>query len=203
MKLHANAALTVPQRQEIKRMHEEEQVSIRSLAKQFRVNPTTVQRWVHRESPADRPAGASGRCSVVTDAYRQAVIAYRQDRPTCGPIRIALALKEEYTFAHRGTVLTILQQEGLTRPKKKEKKPSRPIPVGYHRVQMDIQQLPAVQGHKGFEYKITAIHLRTRVKYSEIHPDHRSGTVAGVLTRAMDRLPPFFWSGRTMRRSSP
>src|SRR5574341_1628031 len=56
-----------------------------------------------------------------------------------------------------------------------------PIPVGRHRIQMDIQQLPAVQGGTGFEYKITAIHLRTRLKYTEIHADRKSATVAGPL----------------------
>ena len=62
---------------------------------------------------------------------------------------------------------------------------------------MDVQQLPAIKGGQGHEYKITAIHLRTRLKYSEIHPDHKSKTVAGVLQRALDFLPPFFSSGPT------
>jgi len=192
MKMHGNAALTVAQRQEIKRMHEQEKASVRSLAQRFQVNPTTIQRWIHRDSPYDRQAGAPAVCRTSTEAYARAVVACRQDHPTCGPIRIAQALKDECPMAHRGTVLTILQRQGLTQPKKKPRPVPRPIPVGRHRVQMDIQQLPAVQGHKGFEYKITAIHLKTRLKYSEIHPDHQSPTVAGVLERAMDRLPPFF-----------
>lgn len=192
MKVHANAALTVGQRREVKRLYQQEHVQIKPLARQFRVDPRTIRRWIGRDDPDDRSTAPHRPHHVVTDAYRQAVIACRQDHPTYGPIRIAAALKDEFAFAHRGTVLTILQQAGLTRPKTREKRPSRPIPVGRHRVQMDIQQLPAIEGHKGFEYKITAIHLKTRLKYSEIHPDHRSETVAGVLARAMDRLPPFF-----------
>jgi transposase InsO family protein len=57
---------------------------------------------------------------------------------------------------------------------------------------MDIQELPAVRGGKGREYKISLIHLRTRIKYSEIHHQVSSRVVAQVLERACSRLPPFF-----------
>ena len=90
----------------------------------------------------------------------------------------------------------------MIRPPSKEKKERKPIPVGHHRIQMDIQQLPAVEGGKGFEYKISTIHLRTRVKYSKIHSNRKSETVAGVLKRALDLLPPFFLSGPTTPSSS-
>ena len=54
-----------------------------------------------------------------------------------------------------------------------------------------MQELPAIVGQHGREYKISLIHLRTRLKYSEIHPNQRSGTIASVLERAVLRLPPF------------
>jgi transposase InsO family protein len=57
---------------------------------------------------------------------------------------------------------------------------------------MDWQQLPAIKGNKGFEYKISVIHLSSRVKYSEIHNNYNSSTLASFLVRAMDRLPPFY-----------
>lgn len=57
---------------------------------------------------------------------------------------------------------------------------------------MDVQQLPAVAGGHGYEYKISLIHLRTRLKYSEIHPSCTSHIVAEVFERAILRLPPFF-----------
>jgi transposase len=173
-------------------------VSIRNLATRFGVNPTTIQRWVKRESPLDKTAAPLHPKRVITPAYRASVIRYRKENPGHGPIRIAEVLTAEFPEANRGTVLRILQQEGLTRPPKKERKPPRPIPVGYHRIQMDIQQLPAIEGGKGFEYKISMIHLRTRYKYSEIHADTRSETVAQVLRRGLEHLPPFFLSGPTM-----
>lgn len=202
MKLHAQAALTIKQRQQVRRMHLEKGVSIRKLAERFKVNPTTIQRWVHRDAPLDLSSAPLKRRTVITPAYREAVVRYRRAYPHHGPIRIAHELKGDFSQANRGTVLSILQQEGLTQPVKRVIKPHKPIPVGRHRIQMDIQQLPAVQGGKGYEYKISAIHLRTRYKYSEIHPDRCSATVAGVLKRALDFLPPFSSSGPTMPSSS-
>jgi len=197
MKLHARAALTLNQRKEVQRLHREDKVSIRDLGTRFRVNPTTIQRWVKRETALDKTAAPIHPRRVITPPYRDSVVRFREENPGHGPIRIAEALRDEFPEANRGTVLRILQQEGLTRPPKKERKAPRPIPVGHHRIQMDIQQLPVVAGGKGFEYKISMIHLRSRYKYSEIHADFRSETVAQVLQRGLEQLPPFFSFGPT------
>jgi transposase InsO family protein len=52
--------------------------------------------------------------------------------------------------------------------------------------------LPAIRGGHGREYKISVIHLRTRLKYSEIHPKATSPIIAQVLERARHRLAPFY-----------
>ena len=57
---------------------------------------------------------------------------------------------------------------------------------------MDWQQLPAIEGDQGFEYKISIIPMRTRMKYSEIHSQSTSVNLAQVLENAVKRLPPFF-----------
>ncbi len=196
MKLHKNAALTVEQRREIKRLHDEEQIGIRRLAARYRVNPKTIQRWVKRDAPYDRHP-PTRRKRVVTEAYEQAVLAYRQDHPTQGPIRIAQALQPQFPQAHRGTIAQILRYAQLTQVPPPQRQAWK-IPVGRHRVQMDVQQLPAIEGGQGFEYKISLIHLSTRVKYSEIHSDCTSKIVAGVFQRALDQLPPFLSSSPTM-----
>ena len=198
MKLHAQAALTLKQREEVQRLHREEKMTIRALARRYRVNPTTIQRWSRRHSPLDKSTAPIHHRTVITSDYRRAVIEYRQANPGHGPIRIAQELRGDFPQANRGTVLRILQQEGLTRPLQRRERPGRHIPVGRHRIQMDIQQLPAVEGGKGFEYKISMIHLRTRYKYSEICTDYHSNTVAEVLQRGLERLPPFSSSGPTM-----
>lgn len=77
-------------------------------------------------------------------------------------------------------------------PVRKKKRTRHPIDVGRHRVQLDIQELPAIRGNQKQEFKISLIHMRTRMKYSEIHRTHSSKIVAAVLQRAIGRLPPFF-----------
>lgn len=190
MQLHARAALTLRQRQQVRLLHDQRKLSIRRLACRFGVNPSTIQRWVGRACPLDRSSAPKRPHRRTTAEYRQAVIAYRQAHPREGPIRIAQALQEAFPEAHRGTVLPLLQQEGLTRPRRAPRS-KKPLEVGFHRLQMDIQRLPCIEGQKGFEYKISLIHMRTRLKYSEIHDNHRSATVVRVVQRAMDFLPPF------------
>lgn len=202
MRLHAKAALTIKQRQQVRQLHQQGE-SIRSLARRFGVAERTIRRWANRESPDDRSSAPKHPKRVVTPAYRDAVLAYRQAHPTHGPIRIAHALKPTFAFANRNSVQRILQAEKLTQATVKSKPQKWAIPVGRHRVQMDIQQLPAIEGEQGYEYKISLIHLATRVKYSEIHPDSTSETVAGVFRRALDVLPPFLSSGLTMPGLSP
>lgn len=201
MKIHANATLTIRQRQEIRCLYLGG-ASIRDLAQEFHVSTKTVMRWAHRDDPHDRPCAPRKPRTTITPEYRQAVLDYRAQHPEQGPIRIAWALEERFPQAHRGTVLRILQDAKLTQRAERKPKEPNPLPVGRHRIQLDLQQLPAIEGGSGFEFKLTAIHLRTRLKYSEIHPDHRSKTVAGFVRRALDRLPPFGWSGPTTPSSS-
>jgi len=192
MRYHANATLTCKQRQEIRRLSHEEHMKIAPIADRFQVNWKTAYKWAHRETPDDRSSTPKRPHTVITDAYRTAVLDYRQMNPSHGPLRIVHALRAQYPQAHRETVRRMLRAATLTHASASSPRAHTPIPVGRHRVQMDIQPLPAIEGQHGFEYKISLIHLRTRVTYSEIHAEATSDTVAGVLNRACDRLPPFF-----------
>jgi transposase len=197
MRQHKNAALTIAQRIEIKRLYQQENKAVNQLALTYQVSEATIRKWIKRESPFDLPSTAHRLPGVITELYRQAVLAYRKDHPHHGPIRIAHQLKEDYPFANRGTVLKILQEKQLTTAKK-AKKPENHLAVGRHRVQMDVQQLPCIEGESGFEYKISIIHLATRFKYSEIHPEATTENIAQVFQRALDALPPFLGSGPIM-----
>ncbi len=118
------------------------------------------------------------------------MLEYRRLNPTHGAKRIAFELKGQYAIANRGTIAIILQNNALTK-KSTRVKTNWKIPIGKHRLQCDVQQLPAIEGGEGFEYKISFIHLKTRFKYSEIHLDQKSETIAKVYQRAIDNLPPF------------
>jgi len=189
MKLHANATLTVAQRKQVKSLFENG-VSVSQLTARFNVHETTIRRWIKRDSPFDKPTPERKK-RVINQEYEQAVIEYRRANPKHGPIRIALALHTKFCFANRGTVRLILKQAGLSRKTTPRVRTKWKIPVGRHRLQCDVQELPAIKGNSGFEYKISFIHLRTRWKYSEIHPDQQTETIAGVYQRALDQLPPF------------
>lgn len=196
MRQHKNAALTIAQRIEIKRLREQENASVPELARTYQVSQATIGKWSKRQTPFDLASTRHQLPKVITEPYRQAVLDYRKDQPHHGPVRIAEQLKGAYPFAHRGTVLKILQEKQLTRPKQ-GKKGENHLPVGRHRVQMDVQQLPCIEGESGFEYKISIIHLATRFKYSEIHPEATTENMALVFQRALDALPPFLGSGLT------
>lgn len=116
-KQHANAALTIPQRIEVKRLFEKEKVSVIDLAQRFCCGESTIRRWIRRDSPEDKSSAPHQKRVVVTAAYRQAVQDYRAAYPTHGPIRIALALQATHPQAHRGTARLILQQAGLAQKK--------------------------------------------------------------------------------------
>jgi len=131
------------------------------VALAFRLRPSVagskeIRLWTpkprHAKSRSSRPNTSK------PSSYEQAIIAYRQHSPHHGAIRIAVALQDEFAFAHRGTVALILKAHGLTRKRVARAKPAWKIPVGKHRLQMDIQQLPAIAGSRGFEYKISLIH---------------------------------------------
>jgi len=190
MKQHANATLTIAKRKQVKQLFENQQLSITELARRFGVHRETIHKWIYRDSPLDKVSGERKK-RVVTPEYEQAVIEYRNANPNHGAIRIALALQSQFAFANRGTIALILKKHGLTAKSTKRVRSSWKIPVGRHRLQCDVQELPAIKGGKGFEYKISFIHLRTRWKYSEIHADCQTETVTEVYKRALDNLPPF------------
>jgi transposase len=195
MHYHPKAALTSGQRARVQHLHRAG-MSQSALARQVGVHRHTIQRWIARPDTADRTGGlrTHGR-RVVTDVYRDAVIAEWQAHPRHGPKRSAQDWRLRVPTANTATVWRILHAAGLTRRPPQKKRQRRPIPVGRHRVQLDIQELPAIRGSRGREDTIRLIHLRTRMKSAEIHPPGASRRSAGVLRRAIGRLPPFHLAG--------
>lgn len=188
MKLHNNAALTQARRQQLRLRYATGQVSYTQLANEFDVSRKTAIKWANRTQVQDVSSAPKTHASRVTPAYRQAVIDYRAAQPTHGPVRIERQLRAQFGHFAPSTLRLILQANtppSVPRPKA----PS--LPTGRYRAQMDVQQLPAIKGQKGFDYKISIIHLATRMKYSEIHDNQQSDTLAEVFKRSMEVLPPF------------
>ncbi len=122
MKQHGNSSLTIAQRKLIHDLYHSGKAKKSELVRRFQVNRKTIDRWINRDSPYDRPSGPKEHYRVVTPAYRQAVIAYRKEHPDYGPKTIAYYLKSRFSFANSGTVYRILRQENLIRPSTKVKK---------------------------------------------------------------------------------
>jgi len=124
MGLHKNAGLTVAQRRKIKESYEAGEGSYQVLADRFNVSKSTAIKWIKRKNPEDLKSGPKNPKTVITPAYKEAVLQYRKENENHGPITIAFHLKKDFSFAHRGTVLKILQTAKLTKPKggKKEVK---------------------------------------------------------------------------------
>jgi transposase len=120
MHYHAKAALTATQRAVVRALHQQG-ASQAELARRFGVHRRTIQRWISRTDMTDRSSAPKqhGR-QIVTDAYRQAVLAERQEHPTHGPKRIALDLRQRFPSANVATVWRILKAAGLSQraPKK-------------------------------------------------------------------------------------
>jgi len=104
----------------VRQLHEDG-ISQAALARRFGVHRRTIQRWIGRQDTVDRSCAPKqhGR-QIVTDAYRQAVVALRQSHPTYGPKRIAQELRQRFATANVATVWRILKAAGLSKraPKK-------------------------------------------------------------------------------------
>lgn len=196
MKLHGKAALTPKQRQRVKDLYATGNYSQQELAQQFATTRKTIRKWIQRSDTADMTCAPKrhGRRSI-TPEFEQAVKDYRLNEATAhhGKVRIAHELKSRFACSNPSNVYAVLKKLGLNTVKQPtpKSKTEYHIPVGKHRTQMDIQHLPAVEGGTGFAYKISVIHLSTRYKYSEIHDNYSTETLAKVYQRAMDNLPPF------------
>lgn len=193
MKQHANSALTPKQRKLVQELYASGNHSQSSLAKQFGTSRKTIAKWVGRQTVSDRSSAPKSPRQRITASFEQAVAAYRKDERTShhGKVRIAKELEKDHTCSNPSNVRIVLLRLALSKTVERRKVDDNHIPVGRHRTQMDIQQLPAIEGNTGFEYKISIIHLSSRMKYSEIHHDCTTRTIARVFQNALERLPPF------------
>lgn len=193
MKLHNNASLTVHQRKAVKELYASGLYTLDALAMRFSTTRKTIWKWAHRDEQSDRSSAPKSHWRSITPQFEQAVWAYRNNEATRhhGAVRIAKELADAHACSNPSNVYLVLQRLKLTKARVAKPKSKKNIPVGKHRTQMDVQLLPAIEGSTGFEYKISIIHLSTRIKYSEIHDNCKTETIAKVYQNALDRLPPF------------
>ena len=177
MGTHKNAALTVRQREAVQLAGREGTASRRQLARRYGVSLTTIQRWAPRLGGQDRPLGRPVGTGTPVPDYEAAVLVERIRHPTHGPVRIAHDLRPRFARAHRGTVLALLQAHRLTRGTRPKK--ATTALAGGEAPGADGRAVSAqTAAGQGVDYKISVIHLATRLKYREIHDNQDSATVA-------------------------
>jgi transposase len=193
MKIHINASLTPKQRQNVKDLYATGQYTQEQLANQFNVTRKTIGKWLSRATVLDAVSPRKSVTSRITSEFENDVKSYRENLLTShhGKVRIAFELSAKHTCSNPSNVYTVLKRLQLNKAKPVKVQVTQKLPVGKHRTQMDIQTLPAIKGNEGYEYKISIIHLSTRIKYSEIHDNFESKTIANVYERSLENLPPF------------
>lgn len=193
MKIHTNASLTPKQRQTVKDLYATGQYTQEQLAIQFNVTRKTISKWLSRATVLDAVSPRKSVISRITPEFEADVKSYRENLLTShhGKVRIAFELSGKHTCSNPSNVYTVLKRLQLNKAKLVKVQVAQKLPVGKHRTQMDIQTLPAIKGSEGYEYKISIIHLSTRIKYSEIHDNFESKTIAQVYERSLENLPPF------------
>ena len=193
MKIHTNASLTPKQRQIVKDLYATGQCTQEHLANQFNVTRKTISKWINRPTVLDAVSSRKLAISRITAEFEADVKSYRENLITShhGKVRIAFELSSKHTCSNPSNVYRVLKRLQLNKAKPIKVQVTQKLPVGKHRTQMDIQTLPAIKGNEGYEYKISIIHLSTRIKYSEIHDNFESKTIAKVYERSLENLPPF------------
>lgn len=109
--LHGSATTT----EAIRRAIQNSQASIRSLAKQYGINPKTVAKWKQRAIVQDAPMGPKQAHSTVLSTEEEAlIVAFR--RHTLLPLDDCLyALQETIPHLTRSALHRCLQRHGISR----------------------------------------------------------------------------------------
>jgi transposase InsO family protein len=202
MKLHARAALTLKQREELARLVVDDGWTIRAAAERYRVMPNTASKWVHRyradgvEGLRDRSSRPERPARQTPDEVIERVKKLRGERRTMRQIvtETGLALT---------TVRRILLRHGMNRLKYLDPPPparryeaSAPGEL----LHLDIKKLGRIEkvGHRmtgdrtvrsrgaGWEFVFVAIDDHTRIGWSDILPNERADSAVAFLQATLE-----------------
>jgi transposase InsO family protein len=204
---HPNAVLTPEGRRRMVACVLEQRYTIEATAQRFQVDAKTVRKWRDRFL-AEGPTGLQDRSSQprrspnrTPEPLRHQVIELRRGR-RWGPDRIA-----QQVGLAASTVARICRDAGLGRLNRGDRATGGP-PQRYERdrpgelIHVDVKKIAAIpdgggwrlhgrgkdpsRGHAGAGYRYihSALDDRTRLVYSEIHPDETALTAARFWHRA-------------------
>lgn len=184
--LHGSARTTAT----VRRAIQASQASIRSLARQYGLNPKTVAKWKQRSDVQDAPMGPKQAHSTVLSAEEEAlIVAFRKH--TLLPLDDCLYVLQE-TIPHltRSALHRCLQRHGISRLPEVTDKPSKKsrfksYPIGYFH--LDIAE---VQTEEGKLYLFVAIDRTSKFAFAELH-ERMTRLVAAEFLRHLIAAVPY------------
>ena len=163
--LHSSATTT----EAVRRAIQNSQASIRTLAKQYSINPKTVAKWKKRSHTQDTPMGPKQKQSTVLSIEEEAlIVAFRKH--TLLPLDDCLyTLQETIPHLTRSALHRCLQRHGISRlpqvtDQASKKKRFKKYPIGYFHV--DIAE---VRTEEGKLYLFVAIDRTSKFAFAELH----------------------------------
>lgn len=183
--LHGRATTT----ETVRRAIQNSQASIRTLAKQYGINPKTVAKWKQRDHVQVAAMGPKETHSTSLSLEEEAVIvAFRKH--TLLPLDDCLyTLQETIPHLTRSSLHRCLQRHGISRlPEMTEKAPQKKrfkkYPIGYFHI--DITQ---VRTEEGKLYLFVAIDRTSKFAFAELHETMTRTVTAGFLQRLIAAVP--------------
>ncbi len=163
--LHGSAHTTAA----VRRAIQNSQASIRSLAKQYGINPKPVAKWKQRADVEDAPMGPKQPHSTILSTEEEAlIVAFRKH--TLLPLDDCLYVLQE-TIPHltRSALHRCFQRHGISRLPEVTEKPAKKsrfkaYPMGYFH--LDIAE---VQTEEGKLYLFVAIDRTSKFAFNELH----------------------------------
>jgi transposase InsO family protein len=182
--LHNSARTT----EAVRRAIQTSQASIRSLAKQYGINPKTVAKWRKRADVQDAPMGPKQAHSTVLRTEEEAlIVAFRKH--TLLPLDDCLYVLQE-TLPHltRSALHRCLQRHGISRLPEVTEKPKKSrfksYPIGY--LHLDIAE---VQTEEGKLYLFVAIDRTSKFAFAELHERKHRLVAAEFLRHLIAAVP--------------
>ena len=183
--LHGRATTT----EAVRRAIQNSQASIRTLAKQYGLNPKTVAKWKQRTHTQDAPMGPKQAHSTVLSVEEEAlIVAFRKH--TLLPLDDCLyALQETIPHLTRSALHRCLQRHGISRlpqiaDEASKKKRFKKYPIGYFHI--DIAE---VRTEEGKLYLFVAIDRTSKFAFAELHERATRPIAAEFLRHLIAAVP--------------
>ena len=182
--LHGCATTT----EKVRRAIQVSQESIRTLAKQYHINPKTVAKWKRRNVVLDTPMGPKLlKSTTLSTEEEKLVVAFR--KKTLLPLDDCLyALQETIPHLSRSALHRCLQRHGISRlPETRdrpEKKRFKKYPIGYFH--LDIAEIRTEEGKL---HLFVAIDRTSKFTYVEVHDSATRPVAVKFLYQLMKAVP--------------